>query len=261
MKRTIILLLSIGLYLLGCEGTPTVLGTGEDDDDNNSSGGGDYTGQEFNPDENPCDNVLVATLRDFSKDHVDFDIDGTSRATKNMVELYLGKDDKPIMKTPSDSFQRLQDWYNDVEDVNFTYKTELSLSDAGNDVLTYNNNAFFPIAADKGWGAEFPDYPDRNYLFTTEIILQFVYQPGQEFTFTGDDDLWIFINGVLAIDLGGIHSADTDMVNIQEFNNQFNVGMEPNHIYPMHIFHAERNPTESNFRIDTSIGCFVPIVV
>ena len=75
-------------------------------------------------------------------------------------------------------------------------------------------------------------------------------------TFIGDDDLWMFINGKLAIDLGGLHPPDTQTVNLDA--EAANLGIVKGQVYPMDIFHAERHSTGSNFRIDTTIGCFVP---
>ena len=36
------------------------------------------------------------------------------------------------------------------------------------------------------------------------------------------------------------------------------LGLEVGSTYPMDIFHAERHTDQSNFRIDTTIGCFIP---
>jgi fibro-slime domain-containing protein len=149
-------------------------------------------------------------------------------------------------------------WYNTVPNVNQEIMGEITLVETPPDsgVSVYDTKAFFPLD-NQGFGNT--PSQSHNYHFTTEIHVKFTYAAGQKFTFRGDDDLWIFVNGKLALDVGGQHQA---LLGVIDFDAQAaTLGITAGNSYPMDIFHAERQTVESNFRIETNIKCFVPTVV
>jgi fibro-slime domain-containing protein len=149
-------------------------------------------------------------------------------------------------------------WYNTIDGVNKEIQSMISLVETppGSGVSVYDTNAFFPI---DGQGFGNTAGQTHNYHFTTEIHVKFKYEAGQKFTFRGDDDLWIFVNGKLALDVGGQHQA---LMGVIDFDAQAGaLSIVAGGSYPMDIFHAERQTTESNFRIETNIRCFERVPV
>ncbi len=203
--------------------------------------------------------VLNATVRDFCSsayaavqgctNHVDFDNAGIL-AVPNAVESTLGADGKPVFNAaPSSVFSNaanFDQWYRDTPGVNRSIATALTLHEtaSGSGLYEYVNAAFFPING-QGWGNQ---GNSRNYHFTMELHTTFNYQPGQVFSFTGDDDVWVFIDGRRVIDLGGIHGAATQSVQLDT------LGLTAGQNYDFAFFFAERHLTESNLRIQTSIA-------
>ncbi len=196
---------------------------------------------------------LVATVRDFQASHPDFEAYSGNAASVGLVETDLDAAGKPVLNAAYagapmiTSAATFADWYRDVAGTNMAFEVQLPLVEEAPGTYTYDNSAFFPLDG-TGFGDEGNPH---NYHFTTELHTQFTYQGGEVFTFRGDDDLWLFVDGRLALDLGGLHPALEGTVNMDT------LGLSVGQTYPMEIFHAERHTNESNFRISTNIDCFI----
>ncbi len=218
---------------------------------------------ELGPDARPGDPAacgqLRAVIRDFAVTHPDFEEpDGNSDVSyPGLVEPMLGADGTPVYAHPGpiephtegpDAFAQ---WFHDVDGVNQRFEFVFDLADQGGGVQGFDSAAFFPIDGE-GFGNEgFP----HNFHFTTEVHTSFLYRGGELFRFRGDDDLWLFVNGRLAIDLGGLHPALDGSVDLDA--GAAALGIAPGGTYDMDIFHAERHGVASNFRIETTIDCFI----
>ncbi|MGE5670384.1 MAG: fibro-slime domain-containing protein, partial [Fibrobacterota bacterium] len=80
-----------------------------------------------------------------------------------------------------------------------------------------------------------------------------IYQEGTglKFAFKGDDDVWIYVNNRLAIDLGGLNYYAVDTLVLDKKKTQLD--LKDGQIYNMDIFYAERNPSGSNLLIQTTM--------
>jgi fibro-slime domain-containing protein len=207
-------------------------------------------------DEEEC-SALKATVRDFKVSHPDFEDFGGDEVQPGIVRDELGGDHKPVYAAAGPTQdtagpEPFAQWYRDVNGVNQAFSIEIPLSERSPGLFVYDNSAFFPLDG-RGFGNEGNAH---NYHFTTEVHTRFTYRGGEQFTFTGDDDLWLFVNGKLAIDLGGLHQPKSATIDFDARANE--LGLTRGTTYPMDIFHAERHTVQSNFRIETSIECFVP---
>ena len=207
---------------------------------------------------------IPVTVRDFQESHPDFEIpshlyNGRVR-DEGIIENYLSDDGRPVYRNvdgrtdTTHGKQYFDQWYRDVPGVNRTIPTTLVMRPSSPDSLykyTYENLSFFPID-NQGYGNSGYDTEGlyRNFHFTLETHLKFYYVEGGTFRFLGDDDLWIFINGKLAIELGGLHPSLERIVNLDEMADE--LGIEPGNSYSFALFFAERHTSASRFVFESS---------
>lgn len=148
-------------------------------------------------------------------------------------------------------------WFRDVPGVNVSKPLELTLQrvegtnryvfDDKNDQHFSSLGGFFPINGDLYGNFQ---STGKNFHFTFELETEFTYRAGegQVFRFIGDDDVWVFIDGKLVIDLGGVHGAIEQTIDLDRLGWLENGGR-----YTLKFFFAERHTTQSNFRIETTL--------
>ena len=153
--------------------------------------------------------------------------------------------------------QSLRQWFRDVPGVNLSAPLAITLH---RDPAT--NSYVFDDTQDPNYASLGGFFPinnqllgnsagnDRNYHFTFELPTEFVYQrgTGQVFRFIGDDDVWVFIDGKLVIDIGGVHAAVSQTIDLDRLG-----WLEDGERYDLRFFFAERHRTQSNFRIETTL--------
>lgn len=100
---------------------------------------------------------------------------------------------------------------------------------------------------------------NHNYSFTMTMSRTFVMVPGLKFNFAGDDDIWLFLNNQLVMDLGGPHPKDTMVVLVDTVGNGSGTPLQINQTYNFDLFYCERHSGNSDIEITTNMLVFKPI--
>ena len=197
--------------------------------------------------------------------------------------VYTGLDAQGVTIESQTTFAT---WYRTTPDVNHPTAAKLALwkTAKGSYVNRYGaggepwragvdgNPLFFPVDGDPFTpavelaAAQVPELYDaslpydvdasgrqrlHNFSFTSEVRYWFKYESGKtyELDFVGDDDVWVFINKKLAVDLGGLHSPAPGSIAIDATTAATLGNLTPGRVYEVAVFQAERHTTASSYKL------------
>jgi fibro-slime domain-containing protein len=209
---------------------------------------------------------------------------------RGIPALDLGADKEPVFATPQNSVANATSfakWYHDDPSVNqvilgkfirlrntaggyvFDSAADPAYGQANINCGTGTCSAiggFYPL---NGLGYGNYAATGKNYHFTSEVRYPFTYTGGETLSFTGDDDVFVYIGGKKVVDLGGIHGPEAGSVTLNATTNtqpvSSPIGLVPGSTYEIAVFQAERNTTGSNYKLTlqgfnrTISQCTVPV--
>ena len=116
------------------------------------------------------------------------------------------------------------------------------------DPLYQERGGFFPIDEQLfGNSASVEGLADHNHHFTVELHATFTWTAGRFLEVRSDDDLWVFLNGELVIDLGGVHRAKNQFIELDR------LGLVDGTTCRLDIFYADRHRMHAKLGIITNV--------
>ena len=137
------------------------------------------------------------------------------------------------------------DWFRDKMGTNLSMNYSITLTQDSSGVWSYDTDHFYP--GDNALLGN--EDEDHNYFFTFQFNIEFTYNKctKQFFEFAGSDDAWVFVDGRMAIDLGGVVPGAKQRADMDR------MGLVDGQTYTLSFFYAQRQKQYGDFHVRTNI--------
>jgi fibro-slime domain-containing protein len=182
-----------------------------------------------------------------------------------MVATTLDGEQKPVRVANTKTFSdaSFAQWYREDANTEKTFAIPMTFGGIGGGAYRFDSTAFYPTTG-VGWDTvtcgtgpceilhadgSTPSAGQENFHFTSEVHFWFQYAGNENLAFSGDDDVWVFINNKLAVDIGGVHGRLDGSVDLSNATVASNLGLTVGNTYEAIVFQAERHTTRSQYRL------------
>lgn len=201
---------------------------------------------------------LTLILRDFkqydAKDATTNPAFDNVASEQSVVAPQLGADQKPVYRAPTNTLPTFgkdyfDQWYRDAPGTNINKPYPLPIAVDAEGFYVYDSQqsgvadvyqgvarrVFFPLDDGSEYATAFGNQgKGHNFSFTGELHATFVPRAGDTLEVRSDDDLYVFVDDALALDLSGTHVALSKTVKLDDLA----LSLAEQHV--LHVFYAER---------------------
>jgi len=123
----------------------------------------------------------------------------------------------------------------------------------GQPVWKFQDSVFFPMnpfSDEIPWRNSQGVTLSDDFAYCMEINAGMIYRGGETIKFQGDDDLWVYIDGQLAFDMGGVHFGMESTVNADTLPM---LQGKRGQTLDLDVFFCSRQPSTAIFGLETNV--------